>query len=94
MKVSKDWVRGYLDRGCYIQPGAIIVDGHSDVLLRAVYQKLRQMGLQCVLRQYRDRFRLRIVGKASLRRWKALGGFLDPEKIVALDTALKGTSHG
>jgi hypothetical protein len=89
VKVTKDWIRGYLDRGCHIQDGAIVVDASSDKLLRTMYRKLRRLGLRCAIRRCRDRFRLRIAGRPSLRRWKALGGFLDPEKVSALDHALK-----
>jgi hypothetical protein len=91
MPVTRDYVQGYLDRGCHVHPGsnAIEVSALDDTILLKIYAWLRSQGFHArVRRETRGRTVLRIGGLESLQKYRKELGFLDPQKQDALDDLL------
>jgi len=88
--MDREYVRGFFDRLCGIDAGtrAIVLTTDQVDLGRRVAAKVRAERIECSMKVYEGRIKLRISTRESLERWREAFGFMDPAKARRLDEVL------
>ena len=88
---SIDWVQGFFDRSTHISQDypAIVATTASRHLAYKAAGALKQLGFKCTVRQYKQRYTIRISGLEELERWHQEIRFSDPRQQKYLSEVIR-----
>lgn len=90
--ITIEYIRGWFDRSSSINLStkSLIARSKQEWPTRAIFAKLRELGIDCKLNKYAGQYELRVGRKEALQLWRKKIGFICKDKANRLDMILGG----